>query len=59
MLNVSHLLLDVLKVGVEQLDEDWHGSGLDHRLRLHGRARRYVGQRPRRLELQGRREATG
>lgn len=39
----GHLLLDVLKVRVEQLYEDRHGAGLDHRLRLHGRARRDVG----------------
>lgn len=39
----GHLLLDVLKVRVEQFYEDGHGAGLDHRLRLHGRARGDVG----------------
>lgn len=39
----GHLLLDVLKVRVEQFYEDRHGAGLDHRLCLHGCARGDVG----------------
>lgn len=50
-----YLLLNVLKVRVEQLYEDWHGSSLDHRLGLQGRARCYVGQRPGCFELWGHR----
>lgn len=34
----GHLLLNVLKVRVEQLYEDRHRASLDHRLCLHGRA---------------------
>lgn len=49
----SNLLLDVLKVRVKQFNEDWHCSSLNHCLCLHGCARRYVGQRPCCLELQG------
>lgn len=48
----AYLLTDVVVGGAEQLDEDGHGTLADDHLGVLRRARRDVGQGPRRLELQ-------
>lgn len=48
----AYLLTDVVVGGAEQLDEDGHGALADDHLGVLRRARRDVGQGPRRLELQ-------
>lgn len=48
---LAHLFLNVLELGVEQLDEHRYSTRLDHKFRLLRRSGGDVGQRPRRFEL--------